>query len=696
MEKISVSYFERLKKIGDHIQTNRIIIDDTFQIIDSNLVCSQGNFQQLSNLLEFLIFQPEEQQRFVSSIINATGEPIKVHYSRQDGSTCLVQLHSVPILLEKQYYMLIMVEVEPNASVVLTHTANDIIIQETSFENKIQKICTELERLYRVMITFTYTKKHSILLIPSNSFKGVEIPPISSEEQHYHSQMRGKALVQLALHQSTKQYAEQNGYSNSFVVPVCTIENEAIGYFVIYHNEREIFDKEDDLFQERLIQVVQLLDKISMYEQQIQILQTIDSTTNLPSYQQFIKQLNLHKQQQKVGVIKIIEPGEFSKVVELYGRPAGDELLRQLGKHLKQASISKDSEIARFTSSSLIMYTPVDFQTLFNRQSVISGDEMESFTIFNQQIHITLKVGIAPLDDYTSTHDSVRFAEYALTKARQIHGAHTEFYTARHDDILGREIQLSNHLKNAIRSKEITAYFQPKYAVYNEKIASMEALARWFSPSLGFISPVEFIAIAENTGLIRDLELQIIEKVLAWQQQRQYDGKRIVPIAVNISPDHFYHPQFIPNLKHLLNHYYADPKYLIVEVTENMGLFDFERANKIINKLQTIGIVTSIDDFGIGYSSLSYLQKFSFNELKIDRSFVMKIEELATQTIVKAIIDIAHTLDMVVIAEGVETKEQRDILKAIHCDEIQGYYYSKPLSMEEASKLIDDERQKRK
>ena len=127
-----------------------------------------------------------------------------------------------------------------------------------------------------------------------------------------------------------------------------------------------------------------------------------------------------------------------------------------------------------------------------------------------------------------------------------------------------------------------------------------------------------------------------------------------------------------------------------------MGLFDFERANEIINKLRTLGIATSIDDFGVGYSSLSYLQKFSFNELKIDRSFIMKMDELATQQIVKSIIDIAHTLEMDVIAEGVETKEQLAILKAIRCDGIQGYYYSKPLPIDEASKLIDVEREKQK
>lgn len=246
-----------------------------------------------------------------------------------------------------------------------------------------------------------------------------------------------------------------------------------------------------------------------------------------------------------------------------------------------------------------------------------------------------------------------------------------------------------NYLKRALQEKQLTSYFQPKFELRRGRITSMEALARWVSPELGFVSPGEFIPIAENAGLIREIELQIIEQVLQWQQQRQYEGKRIVPIAINISPDHFYHPFFIPKLKELLLRYYADPHFLIIEITENMSLFDFERAKVILMKLRLLGISTSVDDFGIGYSSLGYLQKFTFDELKIDKSFSQKVDEIATQTIVKSIIEIAHMLEMTVIAEGVETLEQSNILKSLKCDVIQGYYYSRPLPIEEASQFLD-------
>lgn len=579
-----------------------------------------------------------------------------------------------------------------------TNKMNAIVLQESPIQYKIQQICTEIDFQFNTYSTFTYLNQQPLQFIISQRFPEQETPKISQQEINYHHQLMANnkrlnwsILAELSLHSKTWRFAKSELCANSYFIPIYTMSHEAIGYFIVYFEEIGIGERLLSVLTRKLEQCIQLLDKISMYERQIEMLQTTDTTTNLPSYKKFITMLNRYKNENKIGVIKIIEPGEFSKIVELYGRPVGDRLLRQVGEHLKQASVSDNSEVARFTSSALIMFSPVDFKHLVKRKTTISDEMNASFTIDDQQIHISLKVGIAPFDSRIAGHDAIRFAEYALTKAKGVHGSHTEFYTARNDATLERELFVLNHLKNAIYNEIIDIHFQPKFALHNEKIISMEALARWHSPELGFVSPAEFIPMAENAGLIKNLELQIIEKVLMWQQQRQYEGKRIVPIAVNISPEHFYHPLFIQNIQQLLHTYYADPKYLIIEVTENMGLVDSERARIIINKLRNMGVYTSIDDFGIGYSSLSYLQKFSFNELKIDRSFIMKLDELATQTIVKAIIEIAHTLEMDVIAEGVETKEQRDILKAIRCDGIQGYYYSKPLPIEEAEKCIDEE-----
>ena len=579
---------------------------------------------------------------------------------------------------------------------------NAIVLQDGLVKDKIQRICTQIDDEFHTYSTFTYLKQHTLHFITSQRFPKEVAPIVSQQEIMYHHQLLVNRkqlnlfmLAELSLHQNAWYFTKARQCENGYFIPVYAVDEEPIGYFIIYFKKGELQEGLLDRLAENMVQLIQLLDKILTYEHQIEMLKTTDTTTNLPSYKQFIKMLNRYENENRVGVIKIIEPAEFSKIVELYGRPVGERLLKQLGERLKQASVSDNSKVASFTSSTLIMFSPVDFTHLVKRKTTISEEITESFKIDDQQLHISLKVGIAPMDLRNSSHDAIRFAEYALTKAKNKAGSHTEFYTARHDEVLERELFVLNHLKSAIYNGEIDVHFQPKYAIHNEKIASVEALARWISPELGFVSPAEFIPMAETAGLIKDLELQIIEKVFVWQQQRQYEGKRIVPVAVNISPEHFYHPLFIQNLHQLLQMYYADPKYLIIEVTENMGLVDAERACAIIKKLRSIGIATSIDDFGIGYSSLSYLQMFPFNELKIDRSFILKIDEVATQTIVRAIIEIAHMLEINVIAEGVETKEQLDILKAVRCDAIQGYYYSKPLQIEEASKLIDAERKNR-
>ena len=168
-----------------------------------------------------------------------------------------------------------------------------------------------------------------------------------------------------------------------------------------------------------------------------------------------------------------------------------------------------------------------------------------------------------------------------------------------------------------------------------------------------------------------------------WFQKRQYEGKRIVPISVNISPDHFYHPHFIRELKYLIRKYYADPSYLIIEITENLGLVDVEKAQQIIQQLFIRGLKTSVDDFGIGYSSLGYLQKLMFAELKIDRSFTARIQEAGTYAIVRSIIQIAYNLEIDVVAEGVETQEQVAILKQLGCTCVQGFLFYKPMSFAE-------------
>lgn len=705
VKQTDISRIYRIKNIGIQQQRSVVIIDSTFKILDYNIIFKKifEPNQLPNNFLDSVFLQgnKEKHAQLMSIVTNNFTGPIEVMLNGR--SFVVIQ----SIALESNTFLLVierslktqLIESELN----FVNNINAIIMQEDGcFEGKMREICSEIDYLLHTYTTFTYLKKQEIVLIPSARFniQGNREPRVlSEEERNYHQQLLTRrkmlewsSLSQLAIHNETFLYAVQHHAASCRFIPVYSSNDEPIGYFVIYDVLARQGDVSDLDFYEKLSRIVKLIYKVEMHEQQIERLTYTDPSTNLPSYMQFLKMIKRYREERKNGVIKIIEPGEFSKIVELYGRPAGEELLKELGKRLKMVSSSENSDIARFTSSALIMYSPIEFQSIIKNKNSIIDHINEPFLIEGQLVYITLKAGIAPLEETSQCHDSIRFAESALTKSKVIHGTQTTYHLKRADQDIERELSILNHFKQAIRKNDITVYFQPKFELRRGRILSMEALARWISPELGFVSPAEFIPIAENAGLIRELELQIFEKVLKWQQQRQYEGKRSIPIAVNISPDHFYHPLFIPTLKELIQTYYADPSFIIIEITENMGLFDFERARAILYKLRALGISTSVDDFGIGYSSLSYLQKFSFNEIKIDQSFSQKIDELATQTIVKSIIQIAHMLDMIVVAEGVETLEQAIILKQLKCDVVQGYHYSRPLPIEEASNLLDEQR----
>ena len=198
-----------------------------------------------------------------------------------------------------------------------------------------------------------------------------------------------------------------------------------------------------------------------------------------------------------------------------------------------------------------------------------------------------------------------------------------------------------------------------------------------------------FIPAAENSGKIRAIEKIILNKVLKWLQKRKHQGKRLMPVAINISTDHFFHPYFVADLRQEMQNFGIPAKYIRIEITESIGLVDFEMAKNIFEQLKLAGFESSVDDFGMGFSSLSYLQQLPVSEIKIDRSFISKIENEGTLAIVRTIVQLANNLNMQSIAEGIETVEQLTILRTIGCKRGQGYYFYKPMPFEEIDMILD-------
>ncbi len=477
-----------------------------------------------------------------------------------------------------------------------------------------------------------------------------------------------------------QQFAHDHGLESCWQIPIPIYTGEVIGVITIFFKVQE---KPREFYNKFLLKVITLIGLAYTYEmkqQQIYRLAYTDISTGLPNRHDFSRKLN----NEKNGAIIIIQPSDFSKFVELYGRNFGDELLKQLANKLSK--IVAVNFIAQFSSSTLALHVNDQFETESDLRSLFERIINDELTIFGNPIYISLKMGVQKLHKTICINTACKNAENALSNAKARGGAQIVYYNERMQEDLKKELVILNELVEAIKNKEFTAYVQPKIELYRGRIYGMEALARWNSPKLGVVSPADFIPIAERAGLIREIDMQILEQILIWMQQRQYNGKKIVPVAVNISPEHFYHPEFIEGLVALVKEYYTDPQYLIIEVTESLSLVDLERARKILICLRSLGFQTSVDDFGIGYSSLSYLQTLIFSELKIDRSFISKIHEQGTLTIVRSILQMAHALNMTSIAEGVETQEQFEQLKQIGCNVVQGYYFYNPMPLEEIEK----------
>nr|WP_316046877.1 GGDEF domain-containing phosphodiesterase [Planococcus glaciei] len=314
--------------------------------------------------------------------------------------------------------------------------------------------------------------------------------------------------------------------------------------------------------------------------------------------------------------------------------------------------------------------------------------QIDPINIEDMELFLTMKMGIALITpNQQDPNELIRHADSALSKAKLRAGESTCYYENEHDESMMKDLRIANELTAALRREEIDVHLQPKVELSTGKIMSFEALARWNSPELGTIAPDVFIPVAEKNGKIRMLEQSLLKRVLSWLKTRQDKGLELSQVAINVSTDHFFHHSFIPYLVDQTAEYGIEPKWIQLEITERIGFVDIETAYKVFKQLLNYGFASSIDDFGTGYSSLSYLQKLPVTEIKIDRSFINNMHEQQTLAIVRTIIQLAENLGMRVVAEGVETEEQKRMLLALGCRIGQGYFYYRPMSLDEANLL---------
>jgi diguanylate cyclase (GGDEF)-like protein/PAS domain S-box-containing protein len=414
-----------------------------------------------------------------------------------------------------------------------------------------------------------------------------------------------------------------------------------------------------------------------------------DALTDLPNRLAFVEHLDRSIATAAAGgesfAVLSIDLDRFKEVNDTFGHAVGDNLLRAMARQL--GALAGEAYLARLGGDEFTLITPIGDQPELAEmisgqlQAAVAGD----IDLNGQSLRVGLSIGVAifPTDGSDAT-TLLNNADAALYRAKAAGRGKTRFFEIEMDNRLRERRAIQRELRLAVDRSELRLHYQP-LARIDGKVIGFEALIRWHNPQRGMVSPATFIPVAEESGLI----IQIGEWVLREACREAAGWPHPLQIAVNLSPIQFRHGD-LPGLVHqVLLETGLAPTRLELEITEGVLVEDFDRGLSILRRLKALGVRIAMDDFGTGYSSLSYLQSFPFDKIKIDQSFISNVKSNPqSAAIVRAVIGLAHGLDLPVLAEGVETKAQLDFLAAESCNEVQGYLMGRPHPILEYSELV--------
>ncbi|WP_345991445.1 EAL domain-containing protein [Sulfurimonas sp. HSL-1716] len=381
----------------------------------------------------------------------------------------------------------------------------------------------------------------------------------------------------------------------------------------------------------------------------------------------------------------------FKDVNDLLGHTIGDNLLVDVSKKLP-ATVKINDIVARIGGDEFVLVIS-EYKSLMDLTNILQNvlDIISSeWTVNNHKVNISASMGVAfyPKDGM-DIESLLKNSDIALFEAKNKGRARFNFFTQELNKKIINEIETNNRMREALKNEEFELYYQPKVDIATSKIIGAEALIRWNSPKNGLISPNEFIPIAENSGFIVELGEWIFKT--AFEQQKRWsmsDMFKEMLLSVNVSAKQIANEKFMQRFKTIYENSGADSNNLEIELTESVFINSVKEAFEIVNLFHSLGFTISLDDFGTGYSSLSYLKKFSFDVIKIDKSFIDDYSSKSGKVYIDTIIKMGHSLGIKLIAEGVETKEQLEFLKEVECNVYQGYYCSRPLPIREFEELV--------
>lgn len=487
-----------------------------------------------------------------------------------------------------------------------------------------------------------------------------------------------------------------------------------------YHqadNDREMIERSLEIASQEMLEqnrvLTSELEARRAAEFHVVTLSNFDALTGLANRSLFVERLNQAiasalRQTHKVVVV-VLGLDYFKLVNESLGYSTGNELLKIIGDRLRGCVRGSDT-VARLGGDEFALIFTETLSGLGDGRSPHpprnTNDETEpetsellqrimktvsaSLMLADRELHVTCSMGVSLYPrDGTDSEALLKAASAALNNAKRIGSNNFQFFTVDLSATIQARLALQGQLRLAVEREEFVLHYQPQVDLCSGRIVGMEALIRWNHPELGLVPPGQFIGLAEETGLIVPIGAWVIRTACAQSKAWERQGLGHFRMAVNVSVRQFAQPDLVEYIAAVLAETGLEPQLLEIELTESLVMKDVERSIDTLQQLKAIGLQLSIDDFGTGYSSLAYLKRFPIDLLKIDQAFVRDIETSLDDTaIVKAIISMAHSLGVRVIAEGVETEAQCNFLRLNMCDEIQGYFFSRPVDSARTMELL--------
>ncbi|MGE7922786.1 EAL domain-containing protein [Viridibacillus arvi] len=422
---------------------------------------------------------------------------------------------------------------------------------------------------------------------------------------------------------------------------------------------------------------------------------SFDMLTKLPNRSSIERRIDVGirhcRLQNEEMTVAFIDVDNFKDVNDTHGHAYGDELLNQVGQRV-QTRLSKSSYLGRFGGDEFILLLKANCEAIQQNLNEILLLFNEPFHLNGHDIYATASIGVAIYPrDSKSRAGLLAKADTALYEAKKQGRNRVEFFQGEMQETFEKKMRLETGLRTALENNEFELFFQPQLNVSLGYMASAEALIRWNHPEWGIVPPDEFIPLAESSGQIRSIGAWVIDEGIKMAKTLKQHYPRLHRIGLNISSVQLRERNFVEQVKTAIAKYNIDPSLIELEITESVVIDRLEETIEKLTALKKLGIALALDDFGTGYSSLNYLRRLPIDRVKLDRSFIQEMDEDPKMaTMVHYIIEMAHSLGLKVVAEGVETEKQMQMLNMLQVDKIQGYFYSRPITQEGLFTFVDE------